>query len=66
MKADIEKEKDSDTKFELKKKLSLMMSRLRSREQKEKREVAKRDWKKKELKLVEQGKKPFYMKKCKL
>jgi ribosomal RNA-processing protein 36 len=66
LKADIEKEKDSDTKFELKKKLSLMMSRLRSREQKEKREVAKRDWKKKELKLVEQGKKPFYMKKCKL
>jgi hypothetical protein len=50
----------------MKKKLSVMTSRLRARQQKEKLQSAKRDWKKKELKLVEQGKKPFFLKKCTL
>jgi hypothetical protein len=44
----------------------LQQSQESSKKEDEMKQQAKREWKKQELARVQQGKKPFYLKKCKL
>ncbi|KAI8896775.1 hypothetical protein BC833DRAFT_596153 [Globomyces pollinis-pini] len=55
-------EKDVEKKANLKGQLTKLTSKLNARKLKEKRMEMEKGWKKKELELVKQGKKPFYMK----
>ncbi|KAJ3000079.1 hypothetical protein HDV02_000727 [Globomyces sp. JEL0801] len=55
-------EKDVEKKANLKSQLTKLTSKLNARKLKEKRMEMEKGWKKKELELVKQGKKPFYMK----
>ncbi|KAG1203460.1 hypothetical protein G6F35_012071 [Rhizopus arrhizus] len=62
----IRKEKDADTQESLKKMLTKMVSAEKMDEDKKRKQALIRERKKKEAELVKQGKKPFFLKKCKL
>jgi ribosomal RNA-processing protein 36 len=66
LRKDITKEKNEEKKYQLQNILSRMQSRLNAQKLKEHRESIKRSVKKKELELVKEGKKPFFLKKCNL
>ncbi|KAJ3262552.1 rRNA biogenesis protein rrp36 [Boothiomyces macroporosus] len=66
LKNDIQKEKDSERKEELKKTLSRLTSKINAQKAKDKQEQAKREYKKKEQALVKEGKTPFFLKKSEL
>jgi hypothetical protein len=65
LKKEIEREKDSSRKEELKKTFDSLTSRINARKLKETRNKIKRDVRKQEEILVQQGKKPYFVKKCK-
>lgn len=65
LKQELKKTRDEERKVDLKKTIDSMSSRIQARKFKEKSLTKKRELKKEEAKAVKDGKKPFYLKKCK-
>jgi ribosomal RNA-processing protein 36 len=65
MKDRLKKIKDNEEKEKIKKELAVIENQKKAKKRKEEREAILREHKRKERELVKQGKKPFFLKKCK-